>query len=366
MCIRNRQIKWGQKLPFAEFHSDNEITYKHVNSGTKKEKLNKITQFLNSSSPPVIEELEKEEIVRPCKYHMRQVEIETLHNRYQRGTFNLNPKYQRGDVWSGKTRRILIEDILYRSTYVPAIVTSEKPDATCDVVDGKQRLTSIFQYIENEFTVRRKFFRDLPKGLQEHFRRSMLCESTHRDLSVEEELELFKRLQNGVTLSSGEKLNARVDPLMTHVKSWVDSKYKDVFFERTGMQKNRFSHYSTALVATIMIVEKGKPVTLVESQLKWLTSFDQNLHKNIVAVCENALRKTREVRTVDLVFFDTSLSPLEVSYLIFFMSTPEGRDWSTNKIITTLKRVNSALKGQKFLGTSTKSLEFVRCEWNKG
>lgn len=61
---------------------------------------------------------------------------------------NLNPSYQRGDVWGTPARQLLIESIL-RGIPLPSIILLKPNDPTADyeVVDGKQRLTAILRFV---------------------------------------------------------------------------------------------------------------------------------------------------------------------------------------------------------------------------
>jgi hypothetical protein len=63
---------------------------------------------------------------------------------------NLNPTYQRGDVWPKGDSQKLIESIL-RGIPLPSVIilrpASEKANVVYEVVDGKQRLTAILRFI---------------------------------------------------------------------------------------------------------------------------------------------------------------------------------------------------------------------------
>lgn len=63
---------------------------------------------------------------------------------------NLNPTYQRGDVWPVRDAQKLIESIL-RGIPLPSIIILRPPSSgtnvVYEVVDGKQRLTSILRFI---------------------------------------------------------------------------------------------------------------------------------------------------------------------------------------------------------------------------
>ena len=72
-----------------------------------------------------------------------------LRNLYDRGHLNLEPGFQRQSVWSDRDRAKLIESIL-RNYPLPAIFLyrrEEDGNLMYDVIDGKQRLESIFMFI---------------------------------------------------------------------------------------------------------------------------------------------------------------------------------------------------------------------------
>lgn len=75
--------------------------------------------------------------------------INDFSGKASRGALNLNPSYQRGDVWPTSDAQKLIESIL-RGIPLPSIILL-KPrgsgQAMYEVVDGKQRLTSILRFI---------------------------------------------------------------------------------------------------------------------------------------------------------------------------------------------------------------------------
>lgn len=82
--------------------------------------------------------------------------IAWFNDLHRRGLINLDPPYQRRSVWNEAYREYFIETILLGYP-APAIFLHEdiQSDGTAsyDVVDGKQRLTSIFEFIGGSFPV---------------------------------------------------------------------------------------------------------------------------------------------------------------------------------------------------------------------
>jgi len=72
-----------------------------------------------------------------------------LQNLYKNGNLNLEPGFQRKSVWTDRDRAKLIDSIL-RNYPLPAIFLYRREtdgDLVFDVIDGKQRLESIFMFM---------------------------------------------------------------------------------------------------------------------------------------------------------------------------------------------------------------------------
>lgn len=65
------------------------------------------------------------------------------------GELNLQPDYQRRFVWDKKTMSKFIESLLL-SIPIPTIFLAENSDDTFEVIDGQQRLTSIFAFMKSK------------------------------------------------------------------------------------------------------------------------------------------------------------------------------------------------------------------------
>jgi hypothetical protein len=91
---------------------------------------------------------EEEERGDPVSARALTWSIIDFSDRAQRGGLDLSPSYQRGDVWPNSDAQMLIESIL-RGIPLPSVIIlkPEAPDAAYEVVDGKQRLTSILRFI---------------------------------------------------------------------------------------------------------------------------------------------------------------------------------------------------------------------------
>jgi hypothetical protein len=68
----------------------------------------------------------------------------------QTGRLIVDPEWQRGYVWDRKRASRLIESFL-KDVPVPVIYLAQREDTKYDIVDGLQRLMSVFKYFKNSY-----------------------------------------------------------------------------------------------------------------------------------------------------------------------------------------------------------------------
>jgi hypothetical protein len=77
-------------------------------------------------------------------------EIVSLHSKFKRGKLVIQPDFQRQFVWDGKRASRLLESAIL-GIPIPIIYISEEPDNKEYVIDGQQRLTSFFSFLDGSF-----------------------------------------------------------------------------------------------------------------------------------------------------------------------------------------------------------------------
>lgn len=138
-------------------------------------------------------------------------EIESLHGKWKRGRLILQPEFQRQYVWDKMKASRLIESALL-SVPLPIVYVAEESDGCESVIDGQQRLSSFFRYIDGVWEdgpfklsslrvfkeLNGKTFKDLPENLQDKIR---YCEirtiTLLKDSEPELKFEIFERLNTG-------------------------------------------------------------------------------------------------------------------------------------------------------------------------
>lgn len=142
-------------------------------------------------------------------------------------SINLEPQYQRRSRWDNKKRSLLIESLLLNIP-IPPIFLFEIEYGQYEVVDGRQRLETLKDYLDNLFPLKNltywkelngKRFKELPVIIQRGLLRRtisatvLLAETTRPEESeIDVRLLLFNRLNTGgVQLNPQELRNALYD-----------------------------------------------------------------------------------------------------------------------------------------------------------
>lgn len=71
----------------------------------------------------------------------------------QRKELVIDPDFQRNEVWESKQKMELVESILM-GIPIPVMYLFEMKDGTKQIVDGRQRITAILDFLNNKFSLK--------------------------------------------------------------------------------------------------------------------------------------------------------------------------------------------------------------------
>ena len=83
-------------------------------------------------------------------------EVESLYGKYKRGKLIVQPDFQRYFVWDTEKSSRLMESVLL-DIPLPVIYLSEEKDSREYVIDGQQRLTAFFSFVDGKFPNGKEF-----------------------------------------------------------------------------------------------------------------------------------------------------------------------------------------------------------------
>ena len=232
-------------------------------------------------------------------------------NLYQDGELDIHPEFQRTYRWSITQKSKLIESILL-GIPLPSFFVAQRDDGVWDVVDGLQRLSTIFSFLgiyKNEkgeleeplqligtkyLPALENIYWDssiipsstslfpesssLTKKLQMAFKREKIdIKIIKKESDSNTKYELFQRLNTfGSSLSSQEVRNCMLIMIDTNIFSWLRALANNQNFRETLTLTDRqiSEEYHTELVLRFLILKNTQNITssMLEDVGNFLTS----------------------------------------------------------------------------------------------
>lgn len=194
---------------------------------------------------------------------MQDWDIETLKLKLERklpqGRLNLEISLQREFVWDEQDQIDLIDTII-AGRYVPPILINNSSIGELEVLDGKQRLTTIMNFINGSFSVTIKnkqyyfnTFSEQDKGIFMSY--TPFRAAVYQNLSNSDKTSIFVMIQKGKKLEVGEIIHGGVgsSPVSTRIDEYIKaydlSKLKN--FVGKGSKRHAHTKYITALYMDI-------------------------------------------------------------------------------------------------------------------
>lgn len=258
-------------------------------------------------------------------------DIATLYRKIRQGRLDLQPNFQRGEVWGKAKKQRLIDSIL-RGWHIPPIHVIQVPNSEKqEVLDGQQRLAAIRDFLEGEYTINGNLdpvekhimeldglsWDELPDevaGKVEDFTIRLL---TISDYKPGEPGELFYRLNQPTNLTSAEQRNAYFGEARQQVKD-LSERMVELGYSREvlGFSNSRMA-YDDVISKFLLTLEHGtlkKKITAnsVTARYRDSDGFDSKL----ILATEECLNKLYTCLTQ----FDTAVKlnkASALSWLVF-------------------------------------------------
>lgn len=195
-------------------------------------------------------------------------DIETIQRRIEDADYDLQPDFQRGEVWTLQKKRRLIDSII-RGWHIPPIHLVTREDGRSDVLDGQQRLTAIRDFIDGDFpidgniepvdeairTLNGLRYAQLPKDVGRKFRKFTIRVFELVDFDPEEPHELFFRLNQPTSLTEAEKRNAFIGQARNQIRELSDWGSQEGYLNESLGFSNARMAYHDMLARALVTVE---------------------------------------------------------------------------------------------------------------
>lgn len=171
------------------------------------------------------------------------------------------PDWQRGKVWNTKQKQKLIDTVL-RGWKLPKFyfLASETGGDQYEVLDGQQRLTAMWEFFDGTLQLSEESaahfgasnYGDLSSGMSDKFDDYEIEFDVIEDASEEDQKEFFQRLQEGLPLTSSEKLNSVHSKLRDYCLNLAKHRF---FEEKTSISNKRYAYFDICAKCAAIEIE---------------------------------------------------------------------------------------------------------------
>lgn len=181
------------------------------------------------------------------------------------GLLILSPDFQRRGVWTKQAKSYLLDTIISGKP-MPKILMTQKLEVSRNkrvIIDGQQRLRSIVEFCNDEFSISKTHnkeyggicFSDLPTEIRNEILKYELGVDVLFDLSYEETLDIFARLNTySVKLNKQELFNAKYLGPFKQAVYQIGYSYVSYWIEANILTKVKVSRMGEAELASDLLV----------------------------------------------------------------------------------------------------------------
>lgn len=214
--------------------------------------------------------------------------IQSLTRDIKKNKIVLDTSIQRKeDQWDRKKKSLLILSGI-QGIIIPGIFAketiNEKGDTIWEVLDGKQRLTTLNSFLNDEFKLDKtlpkeyanKKFSELDEETQNIIKNVEIVVNVYQNITEEETEIIFCRLNNGQKLSNDNLYRAHMGK---ELRSFVDEAINKPFFEKTALtngQLKKSEDQGVVLAALGLITNNGITEFSKNTMMTFVDNFKDN------------------------------------------------------------------------------------------
>ncbi|MGJ7547456.1 DUF262 domain-containing protein [Pseudomonas alloputida] len=244
--------------------------------------------------------------------------IRTIISQVEENEIDLEPDFQRGEVWNTAKKQMLIDTILRNWQMPPVFVVSSENGLDKAVLDGHQRLTSVMDFYNNKYKIdgliqpssteieslHNLYYKDLPEQVKKRFQNYSIRMFDITDYNESEPFELFFRLNQSVKLTSAERRNTFYGKVREQVKKLV-LLMEDLNYSRDtiGFSNTRLSYHDVIVRVMLALETKSLSRKMTDAEItdryRSHISFSHDIESRIATSLElliNAIHRTGKLK----------------------------------------------------------------------
>ena len=209
----------------------------------------------------------------------KPIPLSSLLNKLTNKSLCLNAEYQRDEVWSAEKKTKLIQSILGGVT-IPSIIINEKEEKKI-VIDGKQRIVACRDFKNNiinffnesdpEITCK---YEDFDTKYKEYFDDYSINCIVYKNLTEEEERDIFQRINYGENLTTGEKIKGMKSNFLQEIIKVKDNISQ--YLNNIGITQNRESYIECTIALLALYNNDNEYVSKKKLSIEYLNKITKN------------------------------------------------------------------------------------------
>lgn len=330
----------------------------------------------------------KRKLLKKTKIVRQTWSISEIYQKIKKESLFLDPEYQRRKIWKEDKQTSFIES-LYMGIIVPPIYVVEiashdilKPN-TYEVVDGKQRLTAIMEFIDGKLKLAERsleYYTDWFAGKVFEQIRETYNEETNEMLSSVLDIyvitsnspeftkyDIFSRLNKGAEKLKVNEIRKAIyrSDMLKYIEEYVDNKikhdenYKKIFSENAIKRYDDFGRF----FRSIAFCEKSsftehKVLEYNSRPREMINNVLSNVQNNVISMQKENLKKILDA-TIELELLLSNIDNKEVlidAIIPYYVNSYDVKESlrkivnddiiqrTLNKSVTTTKNVNDRFK----------------------
>ncbi|PBP51610.1 hypothetical protein CCL11_00250 [Pseudomonas syringae] len=264
-------------------------------------------------------------------------DLATIYSRIKDGSLDLQPDFQRAEVWKTPKKKLLIDTILRDWQVPPVHVILNEDTMVQEVLDGQQRLSAIRDFIDNKFRIDGHIepldddlqelnglnYSQLPSKVKNRLDRYAVRVFEILEYNQGEPGELFNRLNESLKLTSAEKRNAYVGKLRSQIKNLVEELEKHGLDRRFLGFSNQRMAYHDLFIKLCYTLECGSLIaSYTEKQLNDRARDDKPFSANIISAINEAIKILGISKNdLDLSNVDIHVTKASINSWIYFIAS---------------------------------------------
>lgn len=243
------------------------------------------------------------------KFQQWEPDLVTLVSRMDADEIDLQPDFQRQEVWPIPKRRKLIDSIL-REWSMPPIHLIDNRNGILEVLDGQQRLAAIRDFVHGKISVDGTvaprnpvimaldglYYSQLPPDVRRRIDRYTVRAFRISDFLPEEPSELFYRLNQPTLLTAGEQRNSLYGAARSQLKDLVAHFRDENSKEDIGFSNVRLAYDDVIARLLYFLTVQTIAVKATEGQISDLFRSEEGFTASVLQNAQSAIQQFGRAR----------------------------------------------------------------------